>query len=98
MLSNRSISKNKFKSQTALFDPEMGPYQVLLLRVRVDFGAMAMQEYCTFPKVSGMEPHSYPEDSLGGGGLNPLLRCSWCILQPQPIGLFAHSCMFSNNE
>ena len=31
-----------------LFDEEIGPYQVLPLRVRVDLGVMTMQEYSTF--------------------------------------------------
>ena len=31
---------------------------------------------------------SYPKYSLVGLGLTPLLRCSWCILQPQSIGPF----------
>ena len=39
-----------FKCQTVLFDPYIGPYQVLPLRVRVDLSAMA-KEYSTFPKA-----------------------------------------------
>ena len=34
-----------------LFNPYMGPYQVLPLRARVDLGAMAMKGYSTFPKL-----------------------------------------------
>ena len=34
-----------------LFDPYIGPYQVLLLRARVDLGAMAMKGYSASPKT-----------------------------------------------
>ena len=33
-----------------LFNPYIGPYQVLPLRGRVDLGAMAMKGYSAFPK------------------------------------------------
>ena len=29
---------------------------------------------------------SYPGHTLQERSLTPLYRCSWCILQPQPIG------------
>ncbi len=32
----------QFKHQTVLFDPQIGPYQLLPLRVQVDVGVMAM--------------------------------------------------------
>ena len=56
---NHSIQHNsfvctQFKHQTVPFDPLMGSYQVLLLRVRVDMGAMAMKGYCTFFKTTGL--------------------------------------------
>ena len=35
----------------------MGPYKLLTLRVRVDLGVIAMEEYSTFPKGVGLEPH-----------------------------------------
>ncbi len=41
-----------------LFDPYIGPYQVLPLRARVVLGAMAMKGYSTFP-----EPFSYKMSS-----------------------------------
>ena len=34
-----------------LFDPLIGPYQVLPLWVRIDLRAMAMKEYAAFPKA-----------------------------------------------
>ena len=34
---------HSLNSQTFLFDPLIGPYQVLPLQVRVDLGAMAMK-------------------------------------------------------
>ena len=41
-----------------LFNPVIGPYQVLPLRVRVDRGAMSMKVYSVFPKVpASLEPH-----------------------------------------
>ena len=36
-------------SQTFLFNLEIESYQVLLLQVRVDLGAIVMKEYSTFP-------------------------------------------------
>ena len=41
-----------------LFDPEISPYQVLPLRIRVDRGAMPMKDYLLFPKDPALlEPH-----------------------------------------
>ena len=41
-----------------LFNPLIGPYQVLPLRAGVDLGAMAMKEYSAFPKAPALlEPH-----------------------------------------
>ena len=37
---------------------------------------------------------SYPEHSFGG--LTPLQRCSWCILQPKPSGQINQ--LFADNE
>ena len=62
-----------------LFNPQIGPYQVLPLRARVDLGAMAMKGYSAFPKAPALlEPSpsdclvSYPGHSLGG--VLPLCR------------------------
>ena len=41
-----------------LFNPEIGPYQVLPLWARVDLGAMAMKRYSAFSKAPALlEPH-----------------------------------------
>ena len=76
----------------ALFNPYIGPYQVLPFRGRVDLGEIAMKGYSAFPQSSSITGTS-PSDCLGSypgyslwGGLTPLQRCSWCILQLQPSG------------
>ena len=62
---------------------------MLPLRSRVDLGAMAMKACSTFPKApASLEPHHQIfsviyRTLVGGGGLTPRQRCSWCILQPQ---------------
>ena len=43
--------------QTDLFEPEMGPYQVLPLRVRVEQEIMITKERYTFFRGPEMEPH-----------------------------------------
>ena len=40
-----------------LFDPYIGSYQVLSLRVKMDLGAMAMKGYLIFAKSPNLEPH-----------------------------------------
>ena len=41
-----------------LFNPKIGPYQVLPLWARVDLGAMAIKGYSAFPKAPTLlEPH-----------------------------------------
>ena len=41
-----------------LFNPLIGPYQVLPRRARVDLGAMAIKGYSAFPKARALlEPH-----------------------------------------
>ena len=60
--SNNSIKHQTFvctqlNRQTVLFDSYMGPYQVLLLRVRVELGVIEMKRYSIFPKALGLEPH-----------------------------------------
>ena len=61
------------KISLVLFDPEIGPYQVLPLRPKVDLGAMAMKEYSPIPHSSSITEASlscclvsYAEHSLGG--------------------------------
>ena len=46
-------------SQTILFHPSIGPFQVLLHQARVNLEAMAMKVYFTFPKLLALrEPHN----------------------------------------
>ena len=48
----------QFKSKTVLFDSEIGPYQVLPLRARVDLEVMAMNVYAAFSKAPALlKPH-----------------------------------------
>ena len=37
-----------------IFDPLIGPYKVLPLRVRVDLGAKAMKDNSAFPKAPAL--------------------------------------------
>ena len=76
------------KCQTVLFDPEIGPYQVLLFQARVGLGVITMKRYSTFPKAPALlEPHhqivSCHIQNTCWWSLIPLQRCSRCILQPQ---------------
>ena len=50
-----SIS-TQFKWQTILLDPNIGPYRVLPLQVRVGLAAMAIKRYSLFPNTPGLEP------------------------------------------
>ena len=44
--------------QLVLFNPLIGPNQVLPFRARVDQGAMAMKRWSAFPKApASLEPH-----------------------------------------
>ena len=64
---------------------------MLLFQVIVDLGAIAMNGYSVFPKAPVLL-ESYHQIVLVSylghsfGGLTPLQRCRWCILQPQPTG------------
>ena len=77
--------------QLVLFNPQIGPYQMLSFRARVDLGAIAVKGCSAFPKApASLELHHqivqcHIQDTHGGG-LTPLLTCSWCILLPQPTG------------
>ena len=44
----------QFKYQTVLFDPLIGPCQVLPCQARVDLGVMAMKGYLAFPKAPAL--------------------------------------------
>ena len=48
----------QFNGQTVLFDPSIGPYQILPLQAREDHGAMVMKGYSAFPKAPVLlKPH-----------------------------------------
>ena len=62
------------------------------LQARVDLGVMAMKSYSAFPKAPALLElyHLIVKCHIQGTcceGFIHLPRCSWCILQPQPIGL-----------
>ena len=72
--------------------PQIGPYQMLPLRLRVDPGVMTMNMY-SFPQIPGIIV-TLPSDCLVLYlrhslvlDLIPLQGCSWCILQPQSTWL-----------
>ena len=58
--------------QLVLFNPWIGPYQVLPFRAKVDLGAMAMKGLSAFPKApASLEPHHqivlcHIQDTHGG--------------------------------
>ena len=63
---------------------------------------MAMKEYSAFSKsLALLEPHHQivyiiSKTLVGGGGLSPMPRCSWCIQQPLLTGPTAASNNISN--
>ena len=71
--------------QLFLFNPQIGSYQVLPIRARVDLGAMAMKGYSAFTKAPALlEPHHqivqcHLQDIRWGGCLTPLQRRSRSI-------------------
>ena len=66
-MSNRSILNVK----TVLFEPEIGPYQVLRIRVKVDLGATAMKGYTTFLKSPSL---TISRTFTGSVGVLPLCK------------------------
>ena len=72
-----------------LFDPLIGPYQVLLLWARVDLEAIAIKGYYAFFKAPALHPKivkCHIRTLVGWVDLTPPQRSSWCILQPQQTG------------
>ena len=60
---------------------------MLPLWARVDWGAVAMKGYSTFPKAPALlniRLFSVISWTFVGGDLTPLQRFSLCIIQPQP--------------
>ena len=94
------ITKNSIKhvifytqinDQTVLFDPSIGPFQVLPPRARMDLGTIAIKGYAAFPKAIRLEAHHqivscHIQDTLWGC-LTSLQRCNQSVLQPQPTEL-----------
>ena len=69
----------------------MEPYHMLLLRARLDLGAMAMKGYTAFPKtLTLLKPHYhivlYHIGDNCRRSLTPPQICIQCILLPQPGG------------
>ena len=55
-----TIQHQSFASaQFVLFDPSIGPYQMLPLWGKVNLGAMAVKRYSTFPKSSRVKPRHH---------------------------------------
>ena len=52
----RHLFAHSLYAQRVQFDPQIRPYQVLPLRLRVGQGVMAKTSYYIFPKVLGLEP------------------------------------------
>ena len=49
----------RISAQFILFDPLIGPYQLLPFQASVNLGAMAMKGYSTFGKAQALlEPHN----------------------------------------
>ena len=57
LIKHQSFVCTQFKCQTVLFDPQIGPYQVLPLQVKVDPGVMAMKVCSIFPKALILAPY-----------------------------------------
>ena len=63
------------------------------LSVRVNLAVISMKRYSTFPPKPRLELYNQIQfrviswTLVREGSLTSLQRCSWCILQPQPIGL-----------
>ena len=92
---HKLIVCRQFQCQIVLFDPYVGPYQVLPLRSRVNLGAMTMKGYSTFPKAERLKTHHQIvqcqiQDTLWGS-LTPLQRYSRYILHVCTINKSAHT-------
>ena len=74
-----------------LFDPHIGLYQVLSLRIRLNLWVMAMKRCSLFlksPRLESCHQMVYcPIQNSRWGGFYLSARRNWCILQPQLTGL-----------
>ena len=57
LIKHKSFVYKQFKYRTVLFEPQIGPYQVLPLRVWEDLRAMEMNKYFKLPRAPGLDPH-----------------------------------------
>ena len=94
IVKNISIQAIQF-TQTIQFSISM----LLVLRARVDLGAMVMKGLPYYPKLQHcwnltIRLFSVISGTLVGGGcrIHWLQRCSQCILQPQPTGQIQTVC------
>ena len=54
LIQHKSFVCSLFNCQAILFDPQIGPYQMLQPRDRVDLVVMAIQGYSTFPRAPAL--------------------------------------------
>ena len=87
-----------------LFNPQIGHYQVLPLRARVDLGAMAMKGYSAFPKAPALlEPHHqivqcHIQDTHSGESVYSTAPADWARTRLGYVGLqYRHTCMHKSN-
>ena len=79
------------QTQTVLFDPLIGPYQVLPLWTKIDLEVLAMNGYSIFPKAPALlEPHHqmvlcYIQDNCLGG-LTPQQNVVGVFYSPSKLG------------
>ena len=75
----------QFKYQIIIFDPSIGPYQVLVLWATVGQVEMALKRHSMFSKSPRLEPHHQIVrchiQETRWGSLTPLQRLSRCILR-----------------
>ena len=75
---NKSFLFTPIKCQTFLFDPQIGPHQVLPFRVRVDQGVMAKLRVLRIPRssrITGASPSDCLESYLGQSFMMVLSLC-----------------------
>ena len=77
----------QFSISLVLFDPQIGPYQVLSPQARVNLEAIAMKGYSAFPKVPPSLFRVISRTLVVGGGVSPLCRKVVCIVySPNRLG------------
>ena len=94
-MSQRSLVCTQLNGLIALFDPEMGPHQVLPRQVRVDLGVMVMKKYSSLPQTPGLEPHHQMSYSLCRDAI--AVFCSPSQLGCENLGLTTRRLSSSSN-